>query len=186
MPQEVKFRKGAGNDLSREHFTLLIDPDHLQERIRELAEQIERDLTGANPVLVVVLKGGILFGVDLLRTMPQPWPVVFIPRRPPATPDWLTPDDQKLLHGRDLVVVDGILDYGHSLASLLQRLRTLAPASIRLGVLLHRTVENAQPLPITWIGFEVPHLRVTGYGLDEGERFRGLPGIYTWAETKIF
>ncbi|MBF0323426.1 MAG: hypothetical protein HQL62_10900, partial [Magnetococcales bacterium] len=135
----------------------------------------EADMAGLDPVLVVILKGGILFGVDLLRAMKQPWPVVFLPRRPPKTPDWITLEDQKLLHGRNLVVVDGILDDGNSLSLLLQRLQFLAPASVRLGVLLHRTVSHALPLPITWVGFEVPHLRVTGYGLDEGERFRYLP-----------
>ncbi|MBF0175983.1 MAG: hypothetical protein HQL63_03925 [Magnetococcales bacterium] len=183
MQQPKKFRHHPGGPRPEEHFTLLIDPQHLQERVVELASQIEADMAGLDPVLVVILKGGILFGVDLLRAMKQPWPVVFLPRRPPKTPDWITLEDQKLLHGRNLVVVDGILDDGNSLSLLLQRLQFLAPASVRLGVLLHRTVSHALPLPITWVGFEVPHLRVTGYGLDEGERFRGLPGIFTWIET---
>lgn len=163
--------------------TLLIDTDHLKQGVKAIAQQIQADmeaLPAANePVLVVVLKGGVVFGMDLLRALRRPMPVVFAPRSGQFA-ETIPETDQALLRGRHLIVADALMDSGTSLRLLYQWLETLHPLSIRLAVLLHKTVGNAEPLEIHYLGYEVPDVRLVGYGLDEEEQFRGLPAVYTW------
>ncbi|MBF0160704.1 MAG: hypothetical protein HQL88_00315 [Magnetococcales bacterium] len=170
-----------------DHLTLLIDAAHLKQGVRAMARQIQAELAVLPPseeaVLLIVMKGGILFGVDLLRAMESAMPVVFVSRSAPDVPPLLSPADQDLLRGRHIIVADALMDSGHSLHLLYQWLHTLDPISVRLAVLLHKTVGQAEPLPIHYLGYEVPDVRLVGYGLDEEERFRGLPALYTWWQT---
>ncbi|MBF0400554.1 MAG: hypothetical protein HQL90_07270 [Magnetococcales bacterium] len=165
------------------HLTLLIDSNHLKQGVKAIAQQIRADLADqpeeAEPVMVVVLKGGALFGVDLLRALRRPMPVVFVPRSG-AYESQVPGSDQALLRGRHLIVVDTLMDSGNTLRILYRWLETLEPASIRLAVLLHKTVDSANPLIVNYLGYEVPDVRLVGYGLDEEECFRGLPAVYTW------
>ncbi|MEO5377609.1 MAG: hypothetical protein H7832_07495 [Magnetococcus sp. DMHC-6] len=172
-----------------QQMTLLIDSDHLQQRIQELAQQITQDLETLakgelDPVLVVVLKGGFFFGADLLRAMARPLPVVFISARAAQQENWITQEDQALIQGRCLIVVDALMDKGGSQHRLLTWLESLGAREIRLAVLLHKTVNEAEPRPINYLGFEVPDVRLVGYGLDEDQRFRGESAIYTWWQNK--
>ncbi|MBF0456219.1 MAG: hypothetical protein HQL72_15555 [Magnetococcales bacterium] len=169
-----------------DRLNLLIDRDHLQQGIREMAQRIDEDFPqGENshqsePVMVVVLKGGFIFASDLLTFMNRPVPVVFVA---PRLANWevlMSPEDRALIKGRDLIVVDALLDSGTSQKRLCDALQAYEPASIRLAVMLHKTVENMEELTIDYLGFEVPDVRLVGYGLDEQQRFRGLAGIYTW------
>ncbi|MEO5355182.1 MAG: hypothetical protein H7835_18495 [Magnetococcus sp. XQGC-1] len=167
-----------------DHLTLLIDTDHLKRAVKAMAQQLRDDLAAIpdaenEPVLVVVLKGGVVFGMDLLRAIRRPMPVVFAPRAGQFTTT-IAESDQALLRGRHLIVADTLMDSGNSLRQLYQWLATLQPLSIRLAVLLHKTVGDAEPLEIHYLGYEVPDVRLVGYGLDEEELFRGLPAIYTW------
>ena len=166
-----------------DHLTLLIDTDHLKQAVKAIAQQIQADMAmlpdAEEPVLVVVLKGGAVFGMDLLRAIRRSIPVVFISRTG-RVDIHMTPTDQALLRGRHLIVADTLMDSGDSLSLLCQWLQTLQPASIRVAVLLHKTVGHADPLVIDYLGYEVPDVRLVGYGLDEDERFRGLPNLYTW------
>ncbi|MBF0590201.1 MAG: hypothetical protein HQL53_13855, partial [Magnetococcales bacterium] len=166
---------------------LLIDAKHLSERIQELADQIVADFPadtgeGEDPVIVVVLKGGFLFGADLLKALARPVPVVFIPHRDGGHPITLSQQDLEIIHDRHLVVVDALLDTGGTMRHIIQYLEGAGTQSIRLAVLLHRSVGEDDPLPVNYLGFEVPNVRLVGYGLDEGQRFRGMPEVYTWWE----
>ncbi|MEO5364026.1 MAG: hypothetical protein H7838_10455 [Magnetococcus sp. DMHC-8] len=166
-----------------DHLTLLIDADHLKQGVKAIARQMQVDLKGISeaeePVLVVVLKGGVMFGVDLLRAMRRAMPVVFVPRAGRFESS-VSLADQALLRGRHLIVADALMDSGNTLRVLYQWLQTLQPLSIRLAVLLHKTVSHAEPMVIHYLGYEVPDVRLVGYGLDEEERFRSLPAVYTW------
>lgn len=167
-----------------DHLTLLIDTDHLEQGVKAIARQIKTDLADwpveSEPVMVVILKGGAVFGMDLLRALRRPMPVVFVPR----TGDFnalVTPDDQALLHGRHLIIVDTLMDSGNSLREIYQWLENFQPTTIRLAVLLHKTVDSIpDPLIIHYLGYEVPDVRLVGYGLDENDCFRGLPALYSW------
>lgn len=167
-----------------DHLTRLIDTDHLKQGVKAIARQIKTDLADlpgeVEPVMVVVLKGGVVFGMDLLRALRRPMPVVFVPRSGDFNA-LITPDDQALLRGRPLIVVDTLMDSGNSLREIYRWLNTFQPLSIRLAVLLHKTVASVEdPLIVHYLGYEVPDVRLVGYGLDEESCFRGLPAVYTW------
>ncbi|OSM01867.1 phosphoribosyltransferase [Magnetofaba australis] len=167
------------------HLKPLIDADLLAERIAELAAQIEGDIQqqGLDAVLAIALKGGFLFGADLLRALSAPLPVVFVMDRPDAQDEAdlaLCNSDPDLIVGRDVILVDALLDSGGSAKRLLSGLRRYQPHSVRLAVLLHKTVDRAEPLPVSYLGFETPDLRLVGYGLDEDQRYRGLDAIHAW------
>ena len=168
-----------------ENFTVLIDAEHLRQRVAELADGIEADLAAAGagerePVLVVVLKGGMVFGVDLLRALNRPIPVAFVSglREPGGVV--MSAEDQALIRGRDLIIADALMDSGGSVRRLRDWLAGFSPRSVRLAVLLHKTVSDPEPIRVDYLGFEVPDLRLVGYGLDEHQRFRGLPAVYSW------
>ncbi|MBF0383910.1 MAG: hypothetical protein HQL69_23080, partial [Magnetococcales bacterium] len=134
----------------------------------------------SDPIMVVVLKGGFIFAADLLTYMNRPIPVIFVT---PRLENWqvlMSPEDQELITGRDLIVVDILLDSGSSQKRLCESLQAYNPASIRLAILLHKTVAEAEDLTIDYLGFEVPDVRLVGYGLDENQRYRGMAGVYTW------
>jgi hypoxanthine phosphoribosyltransferase len=166
-----------------DHLTVLIDSYHLKQGVKAIARQLRTDLDALPPeeeaVLVVVLKGGAVFGVDLLRSVQRSLPVVFIPRTHQLN-QALSEADQALLHNRHLIVVDTLMDTGTSLQALCQELQSFAPRSVRIAILLHKTVGNAEPLSIHYLGYEVPDVRIFGYGLDEDEHYRGMSAIYTW------
>lgn len=165
-----------------DHLTLLIDAEHLRQCVADMAQQIQADLSSLppeeEPTLVVVLKGGAVFGMDLLRALNRSMPVVFITAR--DVPSLLSPQDKALLHKRPLIIADALMDSGGSLRRLYQWLQPFQPRSIHLAVLLHKTVSHAEPLVVNYLGFEVPDVRLVGYGLDEEQCFRGLPAIYSW------
>ncbi|MBF0185246.1 MAG: hypothetical protein HQM06_12785 [Magnetococcales bacterium] len=166
-----------------DHLTVLIDSYHLRQGVKAIARQLRSDLDQLpeeeEAVLVVVLKGGAVFGIDLLRALQRSLPIVFIPRTQQLN-QVLAEGDQALLHNRHLVVVDTLMDTGTTLHSLCQELQTFQPKSMRIAILLHKTVANAEPLAIHYLGYEVPDVRLFGYGLDEEEHYRGLSAIYTW------
>lgn len=167
-----------------DHLTVLIDAEHLQRGVQAMAQQINGDLPPAaleeEPTLVVVLKGGAVFGMDLLKALNRPMPVVFLAARTLEPDSLISRTDRALLARRHLVVVDTLMDSGSSLRRFCQWLSPFQPLSIRLAVLLHKTVSHAEPLVLNYLGFEVPDVRLVGYGLDEDQCYRGLPAVYTW------
>ncbi|MBF0381458.1 MAG: hypothetical protein HQL69_10590 [Magnetococcales bacterium] len=172
-------------DKQLDRLSNLIDGNHLRKAVGEMAQRIDEDYPtedspDSEPVMVVVLKGGFIFAAELLTAMNRPIPVIFVT---PRLPDWealLSEADRELITGRDLIVVDLLLDSGLSQKRLCQALEHYKPNSIKLAILLHKTVAETENVTIDYLGFEVPDVRLVGYGLDEGQRFRGLSGIYTW------
>ncbi|GAB0055935.1 Hypoxanthine phosphoribosyltransferase [Candidatus Magnetaquicoccaceae bacterium FCR-1] len=169
-----------------DHMTVMLDAEQIQQAVADMAERINREViasaaTDREPVMVVVLKGAFLFASDLLRHLSRPIPVVFAHTRSQEERIVMTVEDQEFLRGRDLILVDILLDSGDSLKRLHRWLTDACqPASIRIAVLLHKTVLDPEPLPLDFLGYEVPDLRLVGYGMDEHQRFRGLPCVYTW------
>lgn len=168
------------------HKTLILDAERIQEAVADMAKRIDAEIIGAHsgeeePVLVVVMKGGFLFGSDLLRALSRPVSVVFAHARSKSPHVVMTLEDQEFIRGRRLIVVDILMDSGGSLKRLCRWLMTeCRPVSIQLAVLLHKTVHDPDPLPLDFLGYEVPDVRLVGYGMDENQRYRGLPAIYTW------
>ncbi|MBF0341184.1 MAG: hypothetical protein HQL95_09530 [Magnetococcales bacterium] len=169
-----------------DHMMVMLDAERIREAVAEMARRIDQEVIAAlppeeEPVMVVVMKGAFLFGSDLLRALSKPIPVVFVHARSRDPRVVMTIEDQEFLRNRHLLLVDMLVDSGGSLKRLHRWLQSEChPASIRVAVLLHKTVHDVDPLPLDFLGYEVPDVRLVGYGMDEDQRFRGLPAVYTW------
>lgn len=162
---------------------ILIPEDVLQRRVAELAEEINRDYADKNPLLVCILRGGVMFLTDLVRHLRIPHEMDFmaitsygVGRRDPGEVR-LTLDLQSSIRGRHVLLVEDIVDTGHTLAQVLRLLETRDPASLRVCVLLDKRARREVEVPIHYRGFEIPNRFVFGYGLDMDGYWRNLPFI---------
>ncbi len=162
---------------------ILIDERTLQARIRELGEQISRDYEGKKPILVGVLKGAFMFMADLIRHISIPHEVDFM-----ATSSYgaatetsgvvrILKDLDTPISGRHVLIVEDIIDTGLTLDYLTRILKARNPASLRICTLLDKKERRRIPIPLDYVGFEIPNKFVIGYGLDFGELYRNLPYI---------
>ena len=144
---------------------------------------IDRDCAGKEPLLVSVLRGSFIFMADLVRSITLPCTVDFM-----AVSSYgagtsssgqvkIVKDLSDSIEGRDLVVVEDILDSGNTLYYLMQILQARHPASIRLCTLLDKPSRRVKPVAVDYTGFSIPDEFVVGYGLDYAERYRNLPYI---------
>ncbi|MBF8273555.1 MAG: hypoxanthine phosphoribosyltransferase [Magnetococcales bacterium] len=162
---------------------LLIDREHLQSCIQEMAQRILDDFSPARnhsdaPVVVISMKSGFMFAADLLQALDQPWPVVFAWPRQDDVP--MVMESEPLIQGRHVIVVDTLMDTGGSQERLHSWLMQHQAASVRFAILLHKTVSPTALVPVCYLGFEVPDVRLVGYGLDEDHTGRGLAAVHTW------
>jgi len=171
---------------------VLIDRDALALRVRELAAAIERDSSGPEPPhCVAVLKGAFVFLADLVRAF-----------RGPVTCDFLgvssygsgtafsgevrvTQDLSQAIAGRDVVLVEDIVDSGRTLAYLQQLLLAREPRSLRTVCLLDKPGRREVEARVEYVGFEIPDRFVVGYGLDLDERYRNLPYVATISNVDL-
>lgn len=161
----------------------LIDQEHLHSGIRDIAGLILRDFSNPHhfespPVVVVTLRSGFMFATDLLKELNQPWPVLFATPRQGKVP--MVAGDDRLIQGRHILVVDALMDSGGSQKRLETWLLQREAASVRFAILLHKTVDPSALVKVDYLGFEVPDVRLVGYGLDEDHAYRGLAAVYTW------
>jgi hypoxanthine phosphoribosyltransferase len=151
-------------------------------QVRRLAREIQRDSVGDGLVIVALLNGTILFLADLLRYLTLPVELDFLGvssyRTQTEAGELVYTKEIRLdLRNRDVLVVDDILDTGRTLKSVLSRLRTAKPRSLRVCVLLEKTARRREKVHADYVGFQIPDLFVVGYGLDYAERYRNLPFI---------
>ena len=162
---------------------VLFSPDEIASRVAALGEQIEREYAGRSPVLVSVLKGGTVFLADLFRHIDLAASVDFMSiSRYEESADAtgvvrILKDLDHDIVGRDVIVVEDIIDTGLTLSYLLGTLRQRDPATLEVCTLLDKAVRRIAPLEIRYRGFDCPDVFAVGYGLDAGERFRNLPFI---------
>lgn len=163
---------------------LVIAPEAIQERVRELASQISRDLAGQEPVLLGVLKGCFIFMSDLARQMSIPAQIDFVRLSSYGHGDTssgrvqMTKPPELPLRGRLVLVVEDIVDTGLSLAWLKEHLRQYQPADVKICVLVDKAERRQIDLSLDYVGFKVPKGFLVGYGLDFNEGYRCLAGIY--------
>src|SRR5881296_905671 len=162
---------------------VLIDEQAIAAKVRALGAAISDDYRGRDLVLVSILKGALPFLADLMRQMPIPLALDFleVSSYGEATESSgvvrILKDLAQPIEGRDVVVVEDILDTGHTLSYVLEHLRGQRPASLRLCVLLDKPARRVIPVEIDYRGFEIPDKFVVGYGLDYAERYRNLPFV---------
>jgi hypoxanthine phosphoribosyltransferase len=162
---------------------ILVQPDQLQRRVRELGQEISRDYEGRNPLLVGVLKGAIFFLADLMREISAPCEVDFmaISSYGSSTASSgvvrILKDLDAAIEGRDVLIVEDIVDTGHTLRHVLDILATRRPRRIETCALLDKPSRRETGVSARWIGFEIPDTFVVGYGIDYAQRNRNLPYI---------
>lgn len=166
----------------REVQFILIPQTRIARRVAQLARQIERDFTGRELVVVALLNGTVLFLADLIRHLSLPLRLDFIGVSSygagTESGELVFTKDLRLeVRGRDVLLVDDILDTGRTLRRVLTRLRALRPRRIRTCVLLDKKARRIEPVEADYVGFEIPDYFVVGYGLDFAERYRNLPFV---------
>ena len=161
---------------------MLISAAELRTRVRQLAGEIERQFIERDLVIVSLLNGTVLFLADLLRQLTLPLRLDFIGvssyRGGVESRDLIYTKDLRLdVRGRDVLLVDDIIDTGKTLRSVRDRLASLEPRRIRTCVLLDKASRRTEPIAVDFVGFSIPDLFVVGYGLDFAERYRNLPFV---------
>ena len=163
--------------------TVLFGREDIRRRIEELGRDITVDYHGRAPVLISVLKGGSVFLADLMRRVHLPIAIDYmsISRYEGMAESMgrvrIVKDLEVDIGGRDVLVVEDIVDTGLTLSYLISVLESRQPASVEVCALLDKSVRRITPLPIRYVGFDCPDVFVVGYGLDFQERYRNLPDI---------
>ncbi len=163
--------------------TVLFPGSLIGRRVRELGRDLARDYEGRSPVLISVLKGGVVFLADLIRETPLPLRVDFMSVSTYGEASEVSgvvrivKDLDQDIGGEDVVIVEDIIDTGLTLSYLLSTLRERQPRSIEVCTLLDRSARRIPPLELRYVGFDCPDRFVVGYGLDFRERYRNLPDI---------
>ena len=162
---------------------VLIDAETLQNRIRELGDEISGDYAGRELLLVGVLKGAVFFMADLMRSIAVPCEIDFMAISSyGASTDSsgvvrILKDLDINIEGRDVLVIEDIIDSGLTLSYLLRNLESREPASLSVCALLTKPERREIEVDVRYIGFEIPNKFVIGYGLDFAERYRNLPYV---------
>jgi hypoxanthine phosphoribosyltransferase len=162
---------------------ILLSGEQVLARVGELGVQLAADYEGRDPVLVSVLKGSIIFLADLVRAMPIPLSIdlMEVSSYGASTESSgqvrILKDLSTSIEGRDVIVVEDIIDTGLTLNYLLKYLHDKGPATIRICCLLDKPARRLAPIEIDYRGFTIADRFVIGYGLDYGERYRNLPYI---------
>lgn len=163
---------------------ILIDRDELQERIGELGEKISKDYEGKELLLVCILRGGVFFTVDLMKKIDIPHVVEFmgissygVGARETTGDVRITYDLQINIRGKHVLLVEDIIDSGHTLSRVIEKLKVQKPASLEVCTLLDKASRREVEVPIKYCGFDIEDKFVFGYGLDIDEYFRGLPFV---------
>ena len=162
---------------------ILVESDALGRRVLELGEQISAEYAGRTLLLVGVLKGALFFLSDLMRALEVECEVDFMALASygSATDSSgvvrILKDLDASIEGRDVLIVEDIVDSGLTLSYLMRTLRAREPASLEVCALLTKPERRKVDLPIRYVGFEIPNRFVIGYGLDHAERYRNLPYV---------
>lgn len=174
-------RQVVSDDVER----VVVAADDLQARIRDLAAELDRDYAGRSVLLVGVLKGAFVLMADLARhlTIPAEFDFIAVSSYGSATQTSgvvrILKDLDRDIAGRDVVVVEDIIDSGLTLNYLLRNLGARGPASLEVLALLTKPELARVDIPVRYHGFAVPNVFVVGYGLDYAERYRNLPYVAT-------
>lgn len=162
---------------------VLVEAEVLRRRVAELGEEISRDYAGRSLLLIGVLKGAVFFLSDLMRFIDIPVEVDFmaVASYGSATDSSgvvrILKDLDVVIAGRDVLIVEDIVDSGLTLQYLLRNLGSRDPSSLEVCALLTKPERRKVDLPTRYVGFEIPDRFVVGYGLDYAERYRNLPYV---------
>ena len=168
------------------NFTSYISTEIIEERIAELAAQINNDYAGRCPLFIVVLNGAFLFGAQLVKNISLSCEVTFVRLSSYAQTESTGMVRQIIgleekINGRDIIIIEDIVDTGITMTQLLEQIHQLKPASIEIATLLHKPEALKKPVNMRYIGFEIENKFVVGYGLDYDGYGRNLNALYVLA-----
>lgn len=162
---------------------ILFTPEALAQRVKELADQITRDYAGKRPMIVGTLRGSFVFMADLVRQIDLPLTVDFLSASSYGSGTEssgqvkLKLDLGDDIAGRDVLIIEDIVDSGNTLSKLLPELQKRGPASLKVCALLDKPERRVLPFQADYVGFTIPDAFVVGYGLDFDQQYRQLPYI---------
>lgn len=164
---------------------VVISAERIQERLREIGEEINRDYAGLDVLLIAVLKGAFIVLADIARhvRVGTEFDFMAISSYGSATRSSgvvrILKDLDRDIIGRHVLIIEDIVDSGLTLSYLLRNLRARGPASVEVMALLSKPDQIKVDVPLRYLGFEVPNVFVVGYGLDYAEKYRNLPYVGT-------
>ena len=167
------------NDIEK----ILISEEEITARVKELAETLDADYYDKKPLMVCILKGSILFYAELIKNMKSRLQLDFMSASSYGSNTYssgnvkLIRDLTTSIEGRHVIIVEDIVDTGHTLSYLITMLNERKPASIKVCTLLNKECRRVVPLKADYVGFEIDDYFVLGYGLDYDEYYRNLPFI---------
>ncbi len=163
---------------------ILITEDQLKSRIKAMGEEISLDYKGEDLMLICILRGGVMFLTDLMRALTIPHTIDFMAvssygagARTSGGHVRITLDLTSSIEGRNVLLVEDIIDSGNTIASVLAFLETRGPKSLKVCTLLDKAERRETDIPIHYCGFVIPNEFVFGYGLDLDEYYRNLPFV---------
>lgn len=171
-----------------EHLTVLFSKEEISQEVKRLAQEINRDYQGRHPLLLGILKGSFVFMADFIRLLEIPVEIDFATLSSYGSAK-ATSGEIKVVQGlrskvkgRDILIIEDIVDTGVTLSYFIGYLRRKKPASLKLCALFDKPSRRKVPVPIDYLGLTVPDKFVVGYGIDYDERFRHLPELYVIEE----
>ena len=162
---------------------VLLSEEQISEKVKELGAKISKDYAGKNLLVVVILKGSVIFAADLLRAIDIPVEIDFM-----AVSSYgkgtvstgvvkIIKDLNESIEGKNILVIEDILDSGKTLSNLCTLLKTRNPASVEVCALLNKPERREAEVNLKYSGFSIPDEFVVGYGLDYAEKYRNLPYV---------
>jgi hypoxanthine phosphoribosyltransferase len=161
---------------------MLVSQSMIERRVKQLAVHVEKEFAGREMVVIPLLTGTVMFIADLLRNLSSPLRLDFIGvssyRGAASSRELLYTKELRLdVRGRDVLLVDDILDTGRTLGAVIEKLKELKPRRLRACVLFDKPARRVLKVRADYVGFRIPDVFVVGYGLDYAERFRNLPFV---------
>ncbi|MEZ5358147.1 MAG: hypoxanthine phosphoribosyltransferase [Candidatus Zixiibacteriota bacterium] len=181
--------KSEGSQLQIKPFELLFPQNEIERVIASMGKRLSKDYAGKNPIFLGVLKGCFVFMADLVRAMSVPIEAEFISAHSYGSgmnPGKLTLSggSDVSLKGRHILLVEGVVDTGRTVVSIVETIKSMEPASVEIVTLLDKTGRRESPIQIKYAGFHVDNDFVIGYGLDHNQLYRNLPFIGKVIEQK--
>jgi hypoxanthine phosphoribosyltransferase len=165
---------------------VIVDQPAIQKRVQELGQQISREYLGKDPLVVCLLRGGITFTADLTRHLSISHQLDCMSLSSYGVGQYASSGNVRVnldlktnIEGRNVLLVEDIVDSGRTLAHVLELLQTRQPRSLKVCVLLDKKERREVPVVCDYVGFDVPDKYIFGYGIDIDEHFRHLPFIAT-------
>jgi hypoxanthine phosphoribosyltransferase len=162
---------------------VLFPASEITRRVQELGKKITSEYQGKGLFIIAILKGGFMFASDLMRSIDLPIEIEFVRLSSYGCSD--RPGEVKILtdigdviNGKHVLVVDDILDTGHSIVAFKKRLESQSPASVKICTMIDKTCRREEAIEPDYYGFRIQDGFIVGYGLDYAEQYRALPDIY--------